>query len=88
MRNGAGDEASAYDDAVEPVGLDDVRDFLKPAGAFTYAGRRNIARRRFRIHGHDLVTYETLQTVIDRRPTYVTLYLDASGRIAYLELTN
>lgn len=87
LREGHVDETSMYVDALEPVGLEEVRTFLKGAGPFGYAGR-SILNHALRMHGHDLAGYETLRTVIDGHATYITLYLDASGRIAYLELTN
>jgi hypothetical protein len=40
------------------------------------------------MHGHALVGFETLRTQIGDEEFYVTLYRDASGQIAYVELTN
>jgi CubicO group peptidase (beta-lactamase class C family) len=88
LREGRIDEAAMYADAVEPEGADEVRGFLRSAGAFAYAGRATLAGRPLRVHGRDLVAYETLRTVAGSQPVFVTLYSDASGRIAYLELTN
>jgi CubicO group peptidase (beta-lactamase class C family) len=88
IRDGHVDEASMYADALEPEGLEEVRSFLTAAGPFEYAGRATLGARPLRMHGHELVAYETLRTVIDGQPTYVTLYSDASGRVAYVELTN
>jgi CubicO group peptidase (beta-lactamase class C family) len=88
VRRGRIDEVAMYADAIEPVGVEEVRGFLRTAGPFAYAGRASLVGRGLRMHRHDLVAYETLRTLIDNHATYVTLYSDPSGRIAYVELTN
>lgn len=88
VREGRVDETAMHADAVEPVGIEEIRGFLQAAGPFAYAGRGTLNGRPLRMHGHDLVAYETLTTVIDKRSIYLTIYIDPSGRISYLELTN
>jgi CubicO group peptidase (beta-lactamase class C family) len=79
------DSAVICSDAVEPIGLDEVSEFLKHAGRFSHAGR---GRAHLSMHGHDLVDYEALRTELDGRPLFLVLYRDASGKIAYVESTN
>ena len=74
-----------YTDALEPIGLEEASGFLAHAAPFRYAGR---GPAHLTMHGHDLVDYETLGTEIDGRPLFLTLYRDASGKVAYLESTN
>jgi CubicO group peptidase (beta-lactamase class C family) len=88
VRRGAVDESAMYADAVEPAGVAEVQDLLKAAGPFTYAGRRRLTAHSLTMHGHALVDYETLRTRINGDTLYITLYRDASGRFAYVELTN
>lgn len=88
LQSGRLDETVMFPDAIEPVGIDELRGFLAGAGPFAYAGRRVLNGRPLHVHGHSLVEYVTLRTVIQNHATYVTAYLDESGRIAYLELTN
>lgn len=79
------DPAQIFPDALDPIGLEEVSKFLAHASSFRYAGR---ARVRFARHGHDLVDYETLRTELDGRPIFLTLYRDASGKVACIELSN
>lgn len=88
LAQGHVDEAAMYPDAIEPVGVDEVKDFLAHAGPFTFAGRHPVPPRGLSMHGHALVDYETLATDMDGTTYYVTLYRDASGKVAYMELTN
>jgi CubicO group peptidase (beta-lactamase class C family) len=74
-----------YSDAIEPIGLEEVSAFLAHAGPFRYAGR---GRVHLTMHAREIVDYETLGTEIDARPLFVTLYRDASGKVAYIESTN
>jgi CubicO group peptidase (beta-lactamase class C family) len=76
-----------FPDALEPAGLDEIAGFLAAAGPFRYAGRAALARPLV-VHGHRLVDYETLQTHVGGETFYVTIYRDASGRIAAIERTN
>jgi CubicO group peptidase (beta-lactamase class C family) len=88
MRQGRVDETVMEASAIDPPGVDEIRDFLTHAGPFTFAGRARVPSRGLAMHGHALVDYETLRTQIDGDDIYVTLYRDASGKIAYVELTN
>jgi CubicO group peptidase (beta-lactamase class C family) len=74
-----------YPDAIEPIGLEETSKFLAHAALFRYAGR---GRVHLTMHAHELVDYETLRTEIDARPLFLTLYRDASGKVAYIEPTN
>ena len=74
-----------YSDAIDPIGLEEVSQFLAHAAPFRYAGR---GRVRLKMHDHEIVDYETLRTEIDGRPFFLTLYRDASGKVARIELTN
>jgi hypothetical protein len=40
------------------------------------------------VKDHEIVDYETLQTEIDGRALFLTLYRDASGEVAWIESTN
>lgn len=77
-----------YADAVEPAGIAEIAGFLKAAGPFSYAGRGRVGGRGLVMHGRLLVDYVTVQTRMRNDPFYVTLYRDASGKIAYVEPTN
>jgi CubicO group peptidase (beta-lactamase class C family) len=88
LTQGHVDESVMYADAVEPVGVDEIKDFLAHAGPFTFAGRHAVPPRGLSMHGHALVDYATLATEMDGATYYLTLYRDASGKIAYIELTN
>jgi hypothetical protein len=74
-----------YSDAIEPIGLEEASEFLAHAAPFRYAGR---GRVHLTMHAHELVDYETLRTEIDARPLFLTLYRDASEKVAYIESTN
>ncbi len=79
------DPGAIYPDALEPIGLDQAAEFLAHARPFQYAGR---GRAQLEMHGHKLVDYETLRTEVDSKPVFLTLYRDASAKVAYVELTN
>ena len=85
---GSIDGALMHPDAVEPVGLDEIAGFLKVADGFRYAGRAQLHGRGLTMHGHPLVSYVTLAMDLHGRTQFVTLYRDASNKIAYLEPTN
>jgi CubicO group peptidase (beta-lactamase class C family) len=74
-----------YSDAIEPIGLEEVSQFLAHAAPFRYAGR---GRVHLKMHDHEIVDYETLRTEIDGRAFFLTLYRDASRKVARIELTN
>ncbi len=74
-----------YPDALDPIGLEEVSGFLAHATPFRYAGA---GRAHLTIHGHDVVDYKTVRTEIDGRAIFLTLYRDASGSVASVELTN
>jgi CubicO group peptidase (beta-lactamase class C family) len=82
---GSLDPDMIYSDAIEPLGLNEASTFLAHVAPFQYAGR---GRVRLTMHAHDLVDYETLRSQIDGRPLFLTLYRDASGKVAHIELTN
>lgn len=88
IARGTIDESAMFADAVEPIGLEEAALFLKGMGAVSYAGRMRVKGDGIKMHGHTLVDYETLQTSVDGHALYLTLYRDASGKIAYVEMTN
>jgi CubicO group peptidase (beta-lactamase class C family) len=88
LARGTLDESVLHADAVDPIGVDEVADFLKGAGPFTYAGRGRLKEGALSMHGRALVDYETLKTQIGKNTYYLTLYRDAAGKVAYLEPTN
>ena len=79
------DPGAIYPDALDPIGLDGVAQFLAHAGPFQYAGR---GRVHLKMHAHELVDYETLRAQMEDGPVFLTLYRDASAKVAYAELTN
>ncbi|MFN2604251.1 MAG: serine hydrolase domain-containing protein [Gemmatimonadaceae bacterium] len=85
IAKGSLDPNLIYADAIEPLGLDEASEFLAHAAPFHYAGR---GRAQLTMHAHNLVDYETLRTEIDGRALLLTLYRDASGKVAHIELTN
>lgn len=88
VARGTIDESAMFADAVEPIGLEQAAAFLKGIGALSYAGRARLKGEGLRMHGHTLVDYETLQTSVEGHSVFLTLYRDAGGKIAYVELTN
>lgn len=88
LAQGHVDPSVMYADAVEPLGVGEIQGFLAHAGPFTFAGRHRVPPRGLSMHGHTLVGYVTLRTEMDATEYYVTLYQDAAGKIAYVELTN
>jgi CubicO group peptidase (beta-lactamase class C family) len=79
------DPATIYPDALDPIGLEGVSEFLAHAAPFRYAGAGRVS---LTLHGHEMVDYKTLRTEIDGRAIFLTLYRDASGKVACIELTN
>ena len=73
--------------AAEPAGLQEMKDFFQQAGEFTFAGRAKLDKQ-LTMHGFVLTDYETLKTVIDGQPQFVTFYRNDTGKVAYVELTN
>ncbi len=88
LAHGKLDESAMEANAVEPVGIAEVQDFLQHAGAFSFAGRRTMGGAGLHMHGLDLVDYETLKTTIDGEIHYLTLYREKNGKVGYIELTN
>jgi CubicO group peptidase (beta-lactamase class C family) len=74
-----------YSDAIEPIGLEEASGFLAHAAPFQYAGG---GRVHLTMHAHEILDYKILRTEIDARPLFLTLYRDASGKVAYIESTN
>jgi len=87
LSQGKLDDAQVESVAVEPEGIGLAQDFLQHAGPFSYAGRRTL-ERRLRVHGIDLVDFETLKATIDGQDQYLTLYREANGKVGFIELTN
>jgi CubicO group peptidase (beta-lactamase class C family) len=85
IAHGKLDAQRMYSDAIEPIGLAEVSEFLAHAGTFRYAGR---GRVHMTVHGHALVDYETLRTEIGEQAIFITLYRDASAKVGAVELTN
>jgi CubicO group peptidase (beta-lactamase class C family) len=88
IAQGRVDENAMFPDAIEPLGIAGAAAFLKGSGPFSYAGRTRLGGNGIAMHGHRLVDFETLQTTMDGHVLYMTLYRDASGKIAYVEATN
>jgi|GEM_PF-6168556 len=88
LAHGKLDENAIEPNAVEPVGLAEVQDFLQHAKGFSFAGRRTLKGAGLRVHGLDLVDYETLKTTIGDETQYLTLYREKNGKVGYVELTN
>jgi CubicO group peptidase (beta-lactamase class C family) len=87
LAEGKLDPAVMNADALEPLGITEVADFIKSVESITFAGRRRLPEPGLRIHGHKLVNYITLKLHVNKSDYFVTLYSDDGGRIAYVEQT-
>lgn len=88
LAGGAVDSTLMYPDAIEPAGLKETAGFLHDARDLRFAGRWRVAGSGLTMHGRRLLEYDTISMKLGERIQFVSLYRDASGRIAYAEATN
>lgn len=74
-------------DALEPLGISEVADFLKSVESITFAGRRRLSGSELHIHGHNLRDYIILKLHVEKSDYFLTVYRDDAGKIAYIEQT-
>jgi len=74
-------------DALEPLGISEVADFLKSVESITFAGRRRLPENGLHIHGHNLRDYIILKLHVEKSDYFLTVYRDDAGKIAFVEQT-
>jgi CubicO group peptidase (beta-lactamase class C family) len=90
MKGAAGGKLDARmfaPNAFDPVGLDEASGFLKPVDRWSFAGRTHLQGAGLKVHGKTFKECETLKLQVGSQVFFLTLYLDSSGRIGYLEPT-
>ena len=81
------DERMFAPNALDPVGLGEASGFLKPVNHWSFAGRTHLPNAGITIHGTTFKECETLRLQVGSQTFFLTLYLDSSGRIGYVEPT-
>ena len=84
VESGKIDETLMTPDAFDPIPIGDVAEHLRSAKAPAYAGSHRLPGAGIKMHGHQLVDYETLKLAADGNSLYLTLYRDDRGKIAYV----
>jgi hypothetical protein len=87
LAQGKLDSAIMNADALEPLGISEVADFLKSVESITFAGRRRLPETGLHIHGHNLRDYIILKLHIEKSDYFLTVYRDDAGKIAFVEQT-
>jgi hypothetical protein len=73
-------------DALEPLEISEVADFLKSVESITFAGRGRLSET-LHIHGHNLRDYIILKLHVEKSDYFLTVYRDNAGKIAFVEQT-
>ncbi len=86
LSQGKLDSALMNADALEPLGISEVADFLKSVQSITFAGRARLPET-LHIHGHNLRDYIILKLHVEKSDYFLTVYRDDAGKIAFVEQT-
>lgn len=86
LSGGKIDAAHMNSDALEPLGLQEVSEFMKSVKSIAFAGRRTLSNN-LQIHNHTLTRYETLKVSFEEGDYFLTVYYDDHNKIAYIEAT-
>jgi CubicO group peptidase (beta-lactamase class C family) len=87
LAEGKIDSAVMNSDALEPLGITEVAEFLKSVESITFASRGQLHDPGLHIHGHNLRDYIILKLHVEKSDYFLTLYRDDAGKIAYIEQT-
>jgi CubicO group peptidase (beta-lactamase class C family) len=87
IKSGKIDPGKVGPNALEPLGVEEFREFFSRSGAVSYAGARAL-KTPLHFHDMDLMAYETLKIGMGTNNFYLTFYLGRDGKVAYIEETN